>query len=135
MTEPERRLWLRLRGRQLNALKFRRQHGIGPYIVDFYCPEKLLVVEIDGESHAEQPQMTSDEERDRYLRSLGLEVVRYSNQDVMTNLDGVLEDLLGRLRTDPTSPSPSLQRRGILPPPLCKGVGISCKGSVSWFLV
>jgi very-short-patch-repair endonuclease len=121
MTGPEQQLWLKLRARQFQGLKFRRQHGIGPYIVDFYCPERSLVLEIDGDSHAGVEQILKDQERDRYLHSLGLHVVRYQNHDVMQNLDGVLEDLLNhiaagspsnRTQEDSTSPSPSLRRRG-----------------------
>jgi len=112
MTGPEMRLWSRLRARQLQGLKFRRQHGIGPYIVDFYCSEQSLVIEVDGDSHADPDQMQKDQLRDRYLQSLGLRVIRYFNDDIMKNLDGVLEDLTGRLSTGSTSPHPSLRRRG-----------------------
>lgn len=112
MTEPERRLWLFLSRKQLRKSKFRRQHGIGPYVVDFYCPAARLVVEIDGESHARGDRMTKDRQRDTYLRSLGVQVIRYSNIEVMTNLTGVLEDVLKRLGQDSTSPTSSLQRRG-----------------------
>ena len=121
MTGPEKQLWLKLRARQFQGLKFRRQHGIGPYIVDFYCPERLLVLEIDRDSHADAEHILKDQERDRYLHSLGLHVVRFQNHDVMQNLDGVLEELLNhiaagspsnRTQEDSTSPSPSLRRRG-----------------------
>ena len=97
MTDPERRLWSKLRARQLHGLKFRRQHGIGPYIVDFYCPEHSLVIEIDGDTHAEVNQIKKDAVRDQYLRSLGLHVVRYRNDDILKNLEGVLDDLEKRV--------------------------------------
>jgi very-short-patch-repair endonuclease len=77
----------------MKGIKFRRQHGIGPYIVDFYCPEQSLVVEVDGESHGEEGQRQKDQRRERYLQSIGLRVVRYRNDDSMKNLDGVLETL------------------------------------------
>jgi very-short-patch-repair endonuclease len=77
----------------MKGIKFRRQHSIGPYIVDFYCPEQSLVVEVDGESHAEAVQRQKDQRRDGYLQSIGLRVVRYRNDDSMKNLDGVLETL------------------------------------------
>ena len=112
MTGPETRLWSRLRARQLQGLKFRRQHGIGPYIVDFYCPEQSLVIEIDGDSHADADQMLKDQLRDGHFQSLGLRVIRYSNDDIVKNLDGVLEDLAEKLSPESTSPCPSLQRRG-----------------------
>lgn len=112
MTGPEQQLWLKLRARQFQGLKFRRQHGIGPYIVDFYCPERLLVLEIDGESHADAGQILKDQKRNTYLNSLGLQVIRYLNGDVTNNLAGVLEDLQKQLSEDSTSPHPSLRRRG-----------------------
>jgi len=112
MTGPETRLWSRLRARQLQGLKFRRQHGIGPYIVDFYCPEQSLVIEVDGNSHADADQIVKDQLRDRYFQSLGLHVIRYINDDILKNLDGVLENLAERLSSGSTSPHPSLLRRG-----------------------
>ena len=112
LTGQETRLWSRLRARQLQGLKFRRQHGIGPYIVDFYCPEQSLVIEVDGDSHADADQIVKDQLRDRYFQSLGLRVIRYINDDILKNLDGVLEDLAQRLSSGSTSPRPSLRRRG-----------------------
>ena len=112
MTGPEARLWSRLRARQLQGLKFRRQHGIGPYIVDFYCPEQSLVIEVDGDSHADADQVVKDKQREQYLQSLGLRVIRYINDDIVKNLDGVLEDLAERISSRSTSPRPSLPRRG-----------------------
>jgi len=112
MTAAEQRLWSRLRQGQLHSHKFRRQHGIGPYIVDFYCPERGLVVEIDGETHAAADQIRHDKKRETYLKALGLRVVRYTNEDVLHNLDGVLEDLEQQVGSTVTSPNPSLSRRG-----------------------
>src|SRR5215510_3537016 len=112
MTGPETRLWSKLRAPQLNGMKFRRQHGIGPYIVDFYCPEQSFVIEIDGDSHADAEQIDKDQRRDRYLQSIGLRVVRYRNNDIIKNLDGVLEDLQTRASSGSTSPRPALSRRG-----------------------
>jgi len=112
MTGPEKRLWSRLRSRQLQGSKFRRQHGIGPYIVDFYCPEQSLVIEIDGDSHADAEQIEKDQRRDRYLQSIGLRVVRYTNDDIMKNLDGVLEDLQKRVSSGSASPNPLLIKEG-----------------------
>lgn len=112
MTSPEMRLWSKLRARQLQGLKFRRQHGIGPYIVDFYCPEQSLVIEVDGDSHADADQIVKDRQREKYLQSLGLRVIRYINDDIVKNLDGILEDLVKKLSSGSTSPCPSLRRRG-----------------------
>ena len=112
MTGPETRLWSRLRARQLQGLKFHRQHGIGPYIVDFYCSEQSLVIELGGDSHADADQIPKDQLHDRYFQSLGLRVIRYINDVILKNLDGVLEDLADRLSSGSTSPRPSLRRRG-----------------------
>jgi len=112
MTGTETLLWSKLRARQFHGLKFRRQHGIGPYIVDFYCPEQSLVIEIDGDSHADADQILKDQLRDKYFQSLGLHVIRYCNDDIVKNLDGALEDLAGKISSGSTSPAPSLRRRG-----------------------
>ncbi|MDH5428001.1 MAG: DNA-3-methyladenine glycosylase [Nitrospirota bacterium] len=113
-TRAEQLLWAKLRSNQIHELKFRRQHGIESYIVDFFCPERNVAIEVDGDVHAGNRQQTKDAERERYLRSLGIRIVRYTNDEVFNNLDGVLEDLSLRLASDSTSPSPSLQRRGKL---------------------
>ena len=109
MTAAETRLWSKFRAGQFHELKFRRQHGIGPYIVDLYCPEKNLVIEIDGDTHADAEQIRKDTSRDAYLTSLGLHVIRYMNDQVLNNLDGVLEDLSAKVAPRSTSPHPSLQ--------------------------
>jgi len=91
-THPERVLWQRLRRSQLAGLKFRRQHVIGPYIVDFSCPAKRLIVEVDGESHVRRGP--ADAQRDAFLRSRGLIVIRVTNDDVLRDLDAVCELIL-----------------------------------------
>jgi very-short-patch-repair endonuclease len=88
---PERLLWSRIRGGRLGGLKFRRQHPIGPFIVDFYCAEAELVVEIDGMSHDKRAD--EDERRSAYLRGQGCRIVRYTNHEVLTRLDDVLRDI------------------------------------------
>lgn len=85
----ERLLWAKLRGGQL-GVKFRRQHGIGPYSVDFYCPAASLVIELDGESHYWEGKQKYDQIRDGFIAQQGLRIVRFSNFDVTHNLDGVL---------------------------------------------
>ena len=112
MTPAEQLLWTKLRSKQCHSFKFRRQHAIGPFIVDFFCPEQLLVVEIDGDIHAEKTKITKDRQRERHLRSLGLQVVRYTNDDVLNNLSGVLEHLLEVLIAASTSPAPLLTKEG-----------------------
>jgi very-short-patch-repair endonuclease len=86
-TTPERVLWGILRNRRLGGLKFRRQVPFGPYVVDFYCHEHRLVVELDGQSH--DGQQESDAARTAYLASIGLRVIRVTNSDLATNPDGV----------------------------------------------
>jgi len=88
-TNPEKIFWSILRGRQLCGLKFRRQHPIEPYIVDFYCADAHLIVELDGESHNEREAF--DKQRTEFLSKLGLRMIRVTNDDVLTNLDGVAE--------------------------------------------
>ncbi len=107
-TRAEQSLWAKLRHNQIYGLKFRRQHGIGSYIVDFFCAERTLVIEVDGDVHAAQTQQTKDLERENYLKSLGLQVVRYTNDEVIKNLDEVLEDLSSRVSKASTSPKPLL---------------------------
>ncbi|MFM5588696.1 endonuclease domain-containing protein [Aeromonas rivipollensis] len=88
-TATERRLWQVLRAGQL-GVKFRRQQGIGPYIADFYCPERLLVIEVDGNSHFDERGLSHDKQRDAYMAGLSLTVLRFSNREVMQNLPGVV---------------------------------------------
>jgi len=111
-TRTEQLLWAKLRSNQIHGLKFRRQHGIGSYIVDFFCPERNLAIEIDGDVHAAEIQQTKDRLREEHLKSLGLEILRYTNDEVMNNLDGVLEDLARQLFRDSTSPKPLLTKEG-----------------------
>lgn len=92
MTQAESKLWQRLRAGRLESFHFRRQQVIDRYIVDFYCHQTNLVVEVDGDVHLEQAEY--DRERDLYLQSLGLMVLRFTNQDVNRNLEGVLTAIL-----------------------------------------
>ena len=91
-TSPERIVWQKLRSRQIGGFKFRRQHNIGKFIVDFYCDEIKLVIEIDGDVHAYQKEY--DKKRQLFLENRGLRIIRYTNNEVRTNLMGVLEDIL-----------------------------------------
>ena len=95
MTKEERHLWYDFL--KLRPENFNRQKVVGKYIVDFYCAEARLVIELDGSQHCEDAGMAYDAERDEYLRSLGLTVCRYSNLDVMRNFEGVCTDILIRL--------------------------------------
>ena len=82
-------LWSRLRREQL-GFKFRRQHSIGGYIVDFYCPDKKLVIEIDGSQHFEKESKEYDNIRTHYFKGLDIKVLRFTNAEINTNIDGVL---------------------------------------------
>lgn len=99
-TDVEKMLWHRLRNRQVNGCKFRRQHRIGKYVVDFVCPEKLLVVELDGGQHDEQA--SQDAARTVVLSTKGYRVLRFWNNEVNENIDGVLEAI--RLELERPSP-------------------------------
>jgi len=90
LTPPEARLWVRLRRRALAGLKFRRQHPVGPYVLDFYCAEAKLAVEVDGESHSHPTRMAHDRRRTEWLTRQGLAVFRIPAEEVRINLDGVL---------------------------------------------
>ena len=92
-TQAERKLWRSLQGKQLDGFKFRRQHSIDRYILDFFCPSANLAIELDGETHYTPEAIEYDRVRDEYLEAVGIKVVRYRNQDVYENIEGVLEDL------------------------------------------
>jgi len=99
LTSAEKLFWSKVAHKQFFNLKFRKQHGIGPYIVDFYCSEKALVVEIDGDTHAGVENKERDEKRTKYLKSFGYSIYRYQNADVLTNVNGVMEDLARELKS------------------------------------
>jgi len=82
--------WQQVKGRQLEGRKFRRQTSVGNYVVDFYCSEEKLVVELDGEVHFDEEAIKYDEKRTEYLKSMGLRVIRFENQDVLKNTEYVL---------------------------------------------
>lgn len=92
-TDAEHLMWQLLRAKRFINLKFRRQHVIAPYIVDFYCHELGLVIELDGSQHGTDDAIEYDAERTKFLEALDLKVVRYWNHDVLGRMDAVLEDL------------------------------------------
>jgi very-short-patch-repair endonuclease len=96
-TDAERKLWYRLRSRSTVGFKFVRQEPIGPYVVDFICREQRLIVELDGGQHADS---NSDVVRDQWLAEHNYRVLRFWNNDVVTNTDGVLETIAAALRAD-----------------------------------
>jgi len=100
-TPTEEKLWTRLRKKQVNGMKFRRQVPIGQFIVDFYCPEIRLVIEVDGSVHDEPEVAERDAGRQQHLESLGLRVIRFTNAQVIRELDAVIERI-GDIVTDQT---------------------------------
>ncbi len=103
MTDAERALWGVLRSRQLQGFKFRRQHPIGKFVVDFVCLERKLILELDGGHHAEQ--IEADAERTAFLESLGFRVLRFWNNEVLTELEGVAQQVLSTLTPTPLPPA------------------------------
>ncbi|WP_229813628.1 endonuclease domain-containing protein [Novosphingobium colocasiae] len=116
-TEPEKRLWRALSRSQVGGYKFRRQAVIGPFIADFLCPQKALVVEVDGETH----DVDTDRGRDAALRRMGFIVLHVTNADVMRNLQGVVTSVLSALHEAPDRwarphPNPSPEGEGLQGP-------------------
>ena len=108
---PEGLLWAALRGRRLDGIRFRRQHPEGPYILDFYCEEAMLAVEVDGAVHEHPDQQAHDARRTEWLGLRGIAVYRIAARDVLRNLEGVLTSIRQRVRRTPPPP-----RRGPPPP-------------------
>jgi very-short-patch-repair endonuclease len=98
MTPPEARLWSAVRAGRLNGLKFRRQHPIGPFILDFYCAAAKLAVEVDGQVHASAAQAEHDRRRTVWLAERGTRVIRLNAIDVRDEFGGVLDFLLSIVR-------------------------------------
>lgn len=128
-TEPEKRLWRQLSNSQLGGYKFRRQAVIGQHIADFACPQKALIVEVDGDTHVDP---AAEARRDATLVGFGYRVVRFSNAEIMHDMDGVLRALLGTLEAmplrQPPHPHPSPAGEGL--EDAQRLLGISLEGSV-----
>lgn len=110
-TKEELILWGKLRNNQ-TGYKWKRQVSIGPYITDFYCSKKLLVIELDGAQHLENKEY--DKEREEYFSNLGITTVRFWNNEVNTNIDGILKIIMDKLEKEPL-PSPLLKGEGKIP--------------------
>ena len=93
MTEAEKLLWSKIRAKQIKGFQVYRQKPIGRFIVDFYCPKAKLVIELDGGQHYSEPMRVKDQIRDRYMESIGLKVLRFSDSDLFENLTGVLQKI------------------------------------------
>ncbi len=104
-TDVEHLLWHRLRAGRFDGMKFRRQHPIGQYIVDFICLERKLIIELDGGQHTLPDEILKDRKRDAWLEKEGYTVMRFWDNEVLTNTSGILEAIRERLRTpSPQSP-------------------------------
>ena len=97
-TSAEATLWQGLKKRQLQGRKFRRQHSIGPYVVDFYCPTEKLAVELDGEAHNDPGREEYDAEREAFLRKQDIRIVRFENRAVFEDVEVVLEGIAEHFR-------------------------------------
>lgn len=102
MTYAEQLIWSKIRRKQIGDVQFYRQKNVGHYIVDFYCPKGKLIIEIDGGQHYEKEGMKKDRKRDDYLQGLGLKVLRFSDIDVLKNINGVLERIHENLQSSLT---------------------------------
>ena len=105
MTPQEARLWQHLRSKQLYGIKFRRQHLLDRFILDFFCYQHQLVIEVDGGHHAQPEQQDYDLARTEWLEGRGLKVIRFTNRDIDTNIEGVLQEIARHCGIeDPSSP-------------------------------
>ncbi len=114
LTSAEQTLWYLLRDRRFLGLKFRRQHSVPPYVLDFYCDAIKLAIELDGGQHNETAAEQRDEKRSVYLHERGIEVLRYWNHEVLNETESVLEDLMQRAQ---------LRAKSLTPTPLPEGEG------------
>ena len=108
-TDVEAKLWARLRDRRLDGLKFRRQVPRGQYVVDFLCDHAMLIVELDGSQHGEPENGVRDAARTKYLEALGYSVLRFWNQEINSNLDGVLATIYSTACARLKAPSSALR--------------------------
>ncbi len=94
ITPAENFLWQQIRNRKLNKMKFKRQHSIGNYIVDFYCASSRLIIELDGEVHNVPEQIEKDKSRDENLKEMGFKILRFSNEYVLSNINLVKQEII-----------------------------------------
>jgi very-short-patch-repair endonuclease len=111
-TRAEFFLWKFLKNSQMGGNKFRRQHGIGPYIVDFYCPRVKLVIEIDGETHGSPLEKEYDKKREEYLRNLEIKVIRFNNMEIYKTMNAVIDRIMKELKISNHPLYPLLEKEG-----------------------
>lgn len=116
MTEAEQVLWEALRNKRLAGFKFRRQHPVSKYVLDFYCHQAKLAIELDGEYHGDRAQQFYDTDRTANLQELGIDVVRFQNAKVLENLDEVLvkirEEVIKRTGSSSSADAPGTGKAG-----------------------
>jgi len=100
-TDAEKKLWRALRNRSLDNLKFRRQFPVGKYILDFYCPECKIGIEADGGQHYSEQGAKKDEARSKELLDLGIKILRFSDRDILNNMEGVCQAILLEVNKTP----------------------------------
>lgn len=123
-TFGEKALWFYLQGRKVDGFKFRRQQGVGQFVVDFYCPSAKLIIEVDGETHQRPESIAHDIQREKYLTGKGLRVLRFTDDQVLLAPMKVIEKIKDNLKVkDDEDANPSQ-------PPLKKGRRISKKSSI-----
>ena len=126
-TEPERRVWRILSGSQFQGRKFRRQAVVGRFIADFLCPQKALIVEVDGDTHDD----VADARRDAHLVELSYRVLRFGNADVMHNMDGIFRAISEAVEAaQAPHPNPSPEGEGLVAVEAQKLLGSSLEGRV-----
>jgi len=119
MTNAERLLWTELKGKKISGYKFRRQHSIGIYIPDFYCTGLKLAIEVDGPTHCTDIEVKYDDERQKEIENLGIQFLRFTNDEIYNNLYNVIEKIKetigyieNKLSNNKTSPFPLLRKEG-----------------------
>ncbi len=104
-TTSERKLWAHLRGSQMNGFAFRRQHPVGPYVLDFYCAAARLAIELDGDQHGTEAGLAYDGARTGFLNQKRVRVIRFGNHELNENFDGVRDEICRALQPTPTRQS------------------------------
>ena len=112
LTPAEAKLWSLLKNSQLGNKKFRRQHSVGTYVLDFYCPSEKLCIELDGAAHFTDSGYEYDTARTEYLEAINIRVLRFENKDVFEKTEGILEEIKRNFIMAQTTPNPSLTKEG-----------------------
>lgn len=114
LTDTEKVLWYYIKSRQVQNLKFRRQAPIGPYIVDFVCYSIKLIIELDGSQHRDKENMVRDQKRDDWLRKQGFKILRFWDNEILENINGVMEEILTYCPNQNPPLTPPIKGRGII---------------------